>query len=112
MFILSLDIKSVKNVNYIFGVKLFIQYDYKHMEELSVVDFLALIFWPKIRFRNSVAELFITLQGSDIAILKLDKELNFNEYVQAACLPDPHMGENEALVAIISGWGSTEHGMC
>ena len=50
-------------------------------------------------------------KDNDIAILKLDKELNFNEHVQAACLPYPHMGENEALDAIVSGWGNTELGM-
>ena len=49
-------------------------------------------------------------KDNDIAILKLDKELNFNKHVQAACLPDPNLGENEALDALVTGWGGTEHG--
>ena len=44
--------------------------------------------------------------------MKLDKELNFNEHVQAACLPDSQSDENEPLNAIVTGWGKTEHGMC
>ena len=49
---------------------------------------------------------------NDIAILKLDKELNFNENVEAACLPlgGSESDENEVLDVIASGWGSTENG--
>jgi hypothetical protein len=63
-----------------------------------------------MRSRNSVQDYSYLFKDNDIAILKLDKELNFNKHVQAACLPDPYLGENEALDALVTGWGGTEYG--
>ncbi|ALC45206.1 maker785, partial [Drosophila busckii] len=43
---------------------------------------------------------------NDIAILKLPEQLQFNQYIQPAKLPDPHINyDNKEAVA--SGWGTT-----
>ncbi|KAH8308706.1 hypothetical protein KR059_000995 [Drosophila kikkawai] len=45
---------------------------------------------------------------NDIALLELDKEATFNEYVAPACLP-PGSG-NEYLQVTAAGWGATSEG--
>jgi hypothetical protein len=48
---------------------------------------------------------------NDVAILKLDLPLTFNENVQPACLPDPSFTpEDSGEFAVVSGWGYTSEG--
>ena len=45
-------------------------------------------------------------KNNDIAILKLDKALTFNDNVKPACLPDSSVSNNG--VGIASGWGDID----
>jgi len=47
---------------------------------------------------------------NDIAILKLSKSLEFNRYVQPACLPKPDYEYPAGENVIISGWGALASG--
>ena len=45
---------------------------------------------------------------NDVAIVKLNSSLTFNENVQPACLPDPSFTpEDSGEFAVVSGWGTT-----
>jgi len=48
--------------------------------------------------------------ANDIAILKLRKSLQFNKYVQPACLPKEEYPYNAGENLIISGWGALSEG--
>ena len=48
---------------------------------------------------------------NDVAIVKLNSSLTFNENVQPACLPDPSFTpEDSGEFAVVSGWGSNSKG--
>lgn len=44
---------------------------------------------------------------NDIALLRLNGSVNFNQYIRAACLPQSHLVDAERVIA--SGWGKTNH---
>ena len=46
------------------------------------------------------------MKNNDIAILKLDKNLIFNDNVKPACLPDSSISYDG--VGIASGWGDID----
>lgn len=46
-------------------------------------------------------------------MLKLDKQVTLNEYIQIACLPDPRLGTyppSSDVAAFIAGWGTLSSG--
>ena len=48
---------------------------------------------------------------NDVAIVKLNSSLTFNENIQPACLPDPSFTpEDSGEFALVSGWGSNSKG--
>ncbi|CAG0880138.1 unnamed protein product [Cyprideis torosa] len=47
---------------------------------------------------------------NDIALLKLKTDINFNDYVQPACLPDNNDNQFEGQTVTVSGWGATKEG--
>ena len=49
-------------------------------------------------------------KNNDIAILKLDKNLIFNDNVKPACLPDSSVSYDG--VGIASGWGDIDSKLC
>lgn len=48
-----------------------------------------------------------TAQYEDIALLKIDAHINFNDYIRPACLSDANTMISEHV--IVAGWGSTEY---
>ncbi|NXG20525.1 ACRO protein, partial [Grallaria varia] len=44
---------------------------------------------------------------NDIALLKLDKPLQCNPYIQVACLPDTRLRVSELETCFVAGWGAT-----
>ena len=46
---------------------------------------------------------------NDIALMKLDKPVTFNNHVQSICLPNPDLNLNlQDLNCVSTGWGKTE----
>lgn len=43
----------------------------------------------------------------DLALIHLDHEVSFNDYVMPACLPSTTMSFNN-LICIVAGWGTTK----
>ncbi|XP_071438044.1 acrosin-like [Pithys albifrons albifrons] len=44
---------------------------------------------------------------NDIALVKLDKPVQCNRYIQVVCVPDPTQRVSELKTCYIAGWGST-----
>lgn len=52
---------------------------------------------------------YVTRQlADDIALVYLDQPVEWNEFVQPACLPNPDKESFAGLVATASGWGWTD----
>lgn len=46
--------------------------------------------------------------NDDIAILMLDREITFTEFIQPICLFEPHPGDVKPDHGIVAGWGRTQ----
>lgn len=52
---------------------------------------------------------YVTRQlADDIALVHLDQQVEWNDFVQPACLPNPDKESFAGLVATASGWGWTD----
>jgi len=48
--------------------------------------------------------------SNDVAILKLAKDVEFNDYIVPACLPSSAANDYTGKSAVVSGWGTTSEG--
>ena len=50
------------------------------------------------------------IEGSDIAVITLDRPVQFSNKISPICLPaNPSKDQFETKTAVVAGWGSTKH---
>jgi secreted trypsin-like serine protease len=47
---------------------------------------------------------------NDIALMKLNEKIEFNDYIQPVCMPEATIGKLEGAMATVTGWGTTSEG--
>jgi len=53
----------------------------------------------------------LEVRANDIAIIKLEKELEFTDGVRPICLPNANQEYSEGTTFLASGWGNTKYGV-
>ena len=63
------------------------------------------------RVTGSLLRFSGTTHDYDVAIIKLSEDIDFNNHIQPACLPDSNTVYEPGKRCFISGWGRTGDGM-
>lgn len=69
---------------------------------------------PKIDFtieQQIIHENFNQQNHNDVALLKLDKDVEYNKFVRPICLPMSQAFDTDNLNFIVTGFGKTESGL-
>ncbi|KAG5678244.1 hypothetical protein PVAND_007936 [Polypedilum vanderplanki] len=86
---------------------------FKGFEMISAKAYLGSVYWRKMPVKTKVIEIvthpsYVNINGYDIALVKLEKKINFTDTIQPVSLPSKSQSRSENTL-LVPGFGETKN---